>query len=174
MGAGSDARKDKGPAPFREPALPLSDRSAARNSALTWRPRKRRPGSRLPHSDEDNETLGHLLSAVEQDLQYGTDFPVRKPLHRRSSERDAGGGRFVFAPGPAALAFSATLVATEITGSETFIHADFGPDRWVGLVEGVHELPPGQVLPLWLDPAHVYLFDAEGRLAAPASYAKAA
>ncbi len=75
---------------------------------------------------------------------------------------------------PAALAFTATLVATEITGSETFIHADHGTDRWVGLVEGVHELPPGQVLPLWLDPAHVYLFDAEGRLAAPASYAKAA
>lgn len=75
---------------------------------------------------------------------------------------------------PAAVEFPCTLVATEITGSETFIHVDHGAARWVGLVEGVHVLTPGQPLSVWLDPAHVYLFDAEGRLAAPASYAKAA
>ena len=63
---------------------------------------------------------------------------------------------------------------TEITGSETFIHVDHGADRWVGLIEGVHNLTLGQELTVWLDPAHVYLFDAAGRLAAPASYAKAA
>ena len=75
---------------------------------------------------------------------------------------------------PAAVEFPCTLVATEITGSETFIHVDHGAERWVGLVEGVHVLTPGQPLSVWLDPAHVYLFDADGRLAAPASYAKAA
>ena len=73
-----------------------------------------------------------------------------------------------------AVPFDCTLAVTEITGSETFVHLDHGTDRWVGLVEGVHALTPGQALTVWLDPAHVYLFDAEGRLAAPASYAQAA
>jgi glycerol transport system ATP-binding protein len=68
--------------------------------------------------------------------------------------------------------FDCKLAVTEITGSETFIHVDHGADRWVGLVEGVHNLTPGQELTVWLDPAHVYLFDADGRLAAPASYAR--
>lgn len=73
-----------------------------------------------------------------------------------------------------AVEFPCTLVATEITGSETFIHVDHGAARWVGLVEGVHVLAAGAPVTVWLDPAHVYLFDAEGRLAAPAAYARAA
>ena len=63
---------------------------------------------------------------------------------------------------------------TEITGSETFIHAHHGADRWVGLVEGIHALTPGQDLTVWLDPAHVYLFRDDGQLAAAAPYANAA
>ncbi|HBU16717.1 MAG: ABC transporter ATP-binding protein [Rhodobacteraceae bacterium GWE1_64_9] len=70
-----------------------------------------------------------------------------------------------------AVQFRCTLGVTEITGSETFLHLDHGGDRWVGLVHGVHDLPAGEEVTVWLDPAHVYLFDAEGRLAAPASYA---
>ena len=72
-----------------------------------------------------------------------------------------------------AVAFDCTLGVTEITGSETFIHIDHGTDRWVGLVHGVHDLPPGGQVSVWLDPAHVYLFHADGRLAAPAAYAVA-
>ncbi|MFZ0098850.1 MAG: ABC transporter ATP-binding protein [Gemmobacter sp.] len=73
-----------------------------------------------------------------------------------------------------AVEFRCTVAVTEITGSETFIHVDHGRDRWVGLVEGVHDLKSGAQVSVWLDPAHVYLFDAEGRLAAPAAYARAA
>jgi glycerol transport system ATP-binding protein len=73
-----------------------------------------------------------------------------------------------------ALEFACKLTATEITGSETFVHLQHGTDRWVGLVPGVQNLQQGQPLTLWLDPSHVYLFDANGRLAAPASYAAAA
>ena len=72
-----------------------------------------------------------------------------------------------------AVSFDCVLGVTEITGSETFIHVDHGPDRWVGLVHGVHDLPAGQAIRVWLDPAHVYLFHEDGRLAAPASYAAA-
>jgi glycerol transport system ATP-binding protein len=77
-------------------------------------------------------------------------------------------------PSGAAVEFACKLAVTEITGSETFIHVSHGTDRWVGLVGGVHDLTPGQGVQVWLDPAHVYLFDADGRLAAPAAYAKAA
>ena len=69
------------------------------------------------------------------------------------------------------VAFACEVTATEITGSETFVHAAHGPDHWVGLVHGVHAIEAGQRLNLWLDPAHLYVFDAAGRLAAPAAYA---
>jgi glycerol transport system ATP-binding protein len=70
-----------------------------------------------------------------------------------------------------ALELRCTLGVTEITGSETFLHLHHGADKWVGLVGGVHDLPAGDTVSVWLDPAHVYLFDGEGRLAAPAAYA---
>jgi len=73
-----------------------------------------------------------------------------------------------------AVEFRCTLGVSEITGSETFLHLAHGEDRWVGLIHGVHDLTPGTEVSVWLDPAHVYIFDAEGRLAAPAAYAAAA
>ena len=73
-----------------------------------------------------------------------------------------------------AVQFRCRLGVSEITGSETFLHLDHGADRWVGLVHGVHDLAPGAEVTVWLDPAHVYVFDADGRLAAPAAYAAAA
>jgi glycerol transport system ATP-binding protein len=73
-----------------------------------------------------------------------------------------------------AVEFRCTLGVTEITGSETFLHLTHGSDRWVGLIHGVHDLAPGAEVSVWLDTAHVYIFDAEGRLAAPAAYAMAA
>ena len=77
-------------------------------------------------------------------------------------------------PRSEAMAFSATLRVTELTGSETFVHLDHHDTRWVGQVHGVHDLQTGHALSVWLDPAHVYIFDEDGRLVAPASYAQAA
>jgi glycerol transport system ATP-binding protein len=76
--------------------------------------------------------------------------------------------------GPGCVEFPCTLVITEITGSESFLHLDHAGDRWVGLVHGVQDLQPGTAMPVYLDPAHLYLFDPAGRLAAPAAYAMAA
>lgn len=72
-----------------------------------------------------------------------------------------------------AVPLSARLDATEITGAETYLHLLHGEDRWVGLVPGIRRLPQGP-LTVWLDPAHVYLFDEGGRLARAAPYARAA
>ena len=74
----------------------------------------------------------------------------------------------------AALRFTASLVVTELTGSETFVHLDHLGERWVGLIHGVHDLAPGTSLDVWLDPDHVYIFGENGELVAPAAYAAAA
>ncbi|MGV8951408.1 MAG: ABC transporter ATP-binding protein [Cypionkella sp.] len=74
-------------------------------------------------------------------------------------------------PSAQAMGFACTLGANEITGSETFLHLDHAGTRWVGLVHGVHEMAAGSAVSVWLDPAHVYLFDAEGGLAAAGSSA---
>jgi glycerol transport system ATP-binding protein len=78
---------------------------------------------------------------------------------------------FLKRPSGRALELRCTLGVSEITGSETFLHLDHGGEKWVGLVHGVHELTSGAEVSVFLDPAHVYLFDAQGRLAAPAAYA---
>ena len=73
-----------------------------------------------------------------------------------------------------AVAFRCRLGIAEITGSETFLHLSHGADSWVALVHGVHHFEQGTEVELWLDPTHVYLFQPDGRLALPASYAAAA
>jgi glycerol transport system ATP-binding protein len=72
-----------------------------------------------------------------------------------------------------AIGFPCRVAASEITGSESFLHLDHGAERWVGLVEGVQDLATGTELPVWVDPAHIYLFDTTGALVAPAAYALA-
>ncbi|MGB3280119.1 MAG: ABC transporter ATP-binding protein [Pseudorhodobacter sp.] len=73
-----------------------------------------------------------------------------------------------------AIEFETKLMVTEITGSETFVHLDHHGERWVGLVHGVQQLALGRMLPVYLDPAHIYIFEKGGALVSAASYAKAA
>jgi glycerol transport system ATP-binding protein len=67
-----------------------------------------------------------------------------------------------------------TVTVTEITGSESFLHLNHGSEQWVGLVHGVQDFATGTAVNVYLDPSHIYLFDADGTLVAPASYALAA
>ncbi len=76
--------------------------------------------------------------------------------------------------GPRMLVFTVTVTVTEFTGSETFVHMEHDGDRWVGLAEGMRDLPIGTLHKAYLDPAHVYVFGEDGRLVAPAAYAQAA
>ncbi len=73
-----------------------------------------------------------------------------------------------------AMSFTTRLTVTELTGSETFVHLDHHGQRWVGLIHGVHDLTLDEDLMVWLDPRHVYVFDEEGKMIAPAAYALAA
>ncbi len=74
----------------------------------------------------------------------------------------------------AAMRFVTKLSVTELTGSETFIHLDHHDSRWVGVIHGIHDLQPGRDLPVYLDPAHIYIFSEDGDLVSPAAYALAA
>jgi glycerol transport system ATP-binding protein len=113
-------------------------------------------GTRLTFGDSTNAPAEGAWAALP-DGTYTAGFRANHlELHRQTG---------------ADVEFRCTLLVTEITGSETFLHLTHGADRWVGLVHGVQNLTPGAQVSVWLNPAHVYLFDASGRLAAPAPYA---
>jgi glycerol transport system ATP-binding protein len=68
--------------------------------------------------------------------------------------------------------FDATVVLTEVTGSQTFIHADLGGERIIALVHGVRRLDAGELVRLSFDPSRVLLFAPDGAaVAAPARLA---
>jgi glycerol transport system ATP-binding protein len=77
------------------------------------------------------------------------------------------------APGDA-LAFETTVAVTEITGSESFMHVDHAGDRWVALAHGVHQPPIGSRQTVWIESGRLFLFGADGRLAAAPDLARAA
>ena len=70
-------------------------------------------------------------------------------------------------------AFAGMVELAEISGSSTFVHVATAAGELVAQLTGVHYFELGAPLTLYLDPAQVYLFDAEGSLlAAPARKAR--
>jgi glycerol transport system ATP-binding protein len=69
-------------------------------------------------------------------------------------------------PSAAAITVPGKVALTEITGSESYIHADVGLARWVALVHGVHEIPPDSARDFFIDPRRLFVFDPPGRLVA--------
>ncbi len=80
----------------------------------------------------------------------------------------------VDAPHPGAVPVTARVAVTEITGSESFVHVDFGAERWVAIWHGVHELRIDSEIEVWIDPERVFVFDARERLVAAPARAEAA
>ncbi|MBP1804377.1 ABC transporter ATP-binding protein [Rubellimicrobium aerolatum] len=109
--------------------------------------------------DGDRLLFGAGEAAVPARLGTLPDGPYRAGFraHHLGLDRPAG----------EALAFQATVLGAEITGSETFLHLDHTGARWVGLLPGVRPLAPGTPVAVWLDAAHLHLFDAGGRRIGP-------
>ncbi|MEO1222286.1 MAG: TOBE domain-containing protein [Pseudomonadota bacterium] len=63
------------------------------------------------------------------------------------------------------LTFGARVSATELTGSETFLHLDLDGARWIGLVRGPQDLEQGANLRISLRPSSIFYFDDSGKLA---------
>jgi len=118
----------------------------------------RKTGDRIQFGDGQAASASGSLAALE-DGSYVAGF---RPNHLELDRHAAG-----------AMEFSARLIVTELTGSETFVHLDHHGERWVGLVHGIRDLEIGAALSVYLDPAHVYIFAEDGQLVAPATYAAA-
>lgn len=68
----------------------------------------------------------------------------------------------LFSQNADAVRVSATVTASELTGSESFVHLDHGSERWVMLAHGVHDLPAGEEIEMFIDPARFLVFDEAG------------
>ena len=116
-------------------------------------------GDDLVYGNQRRMAAGRLAGGLD-DGNYLAGF---RPNHLAL---DPGGGD--------AIAFETTLMVTEITGSETFVHLDHDEEDWVGLLPGVRKFETGAPLTVHLDPAHVYIFDAAGDLVRAAPYSEVA
>lgn len=129
-------------------------------------------------SDPPMNFMGFRKSGTEITFDAGPRAPAPPALAHLGDGAYVAGFRpnhlQIEAPGPDALAFPVRVSGTEITGSETFVHVDLGDARWVSLAHGVHDIPDGAERSVYVDPAHIYVFDAEGRLIGAAPYAEAA
>ncbi|RFC63461.1 ABC transporter ATP-binding protein [Fulvimarina endophytica] len=63
----------------------------------------------------------------------------------------------------------AVIAISEVTGSQSFIHADRGENRIVALVHGVRRVEPGDRIQLSFDPANCLVFGEDGQTAAAAT-----
>jgi len=65
---------------------------------------------------------------------------------------------------PGDLALSGQVELAEISGSDTFVHASTPIGELIGQLTGVHNFQLGAPVTLYLDPAKVYVFDADESL----------
>ncbi len=62
------------------------------------------------------------------------------------------------------VALAGTVELAEISGSDTFVHVNTPVGELVAQLTGVHQFSLGQSLTLYLSPAQVHVFDADGGL----------
>ena len=116
-------------------------------------------GSKLMFGDGQSAAVSGKLADLP-DGRYTAGF---RPNHLEINQHTAE-----------AMRFTTRLTVTELTGAETFVHLAHHDERWVGLIHGVHDLKLDRDIPVYLDPAHIYIFGEDGQLRAPAPYALAA
>lgn len=66
-------------------------------------------------------------------------------------------------PNRDAVAVTAKVNVTEITGSESFVHLDFADARWVMLTPGIQSLQPDDRIEVFIDHRNIMVFDQAGR-----------
>jgi glycerol transport system ATP-binding protein len=71
-----------------------------------------------------------------------------------------------FGPAPGgAIGFKGTVLVSELTGSESFVHVDVGHGTWVGVVCGLREFAPGTAVDVRIDMRRVFVFFEDGAVA---------
>jgi glycerol transport system ATP-binding protein len=110
-----------------------------------------------------NGALHMPVSGSFRGLAHGTYSVALRPHHLHLAR-----------PSPQAVAVRARVTVSEITGSESFVHAAFLDGDWVVSSQGVHNLELGSEIEIWVDPGYMFVFDRDGRLAAAPALAAAA
>lgn len=67
-----------------------------------------------------------------------------------------------------AAALQVRTAISEIAGSESFVHVEYGPNRWVMLSPGIHDIDPDTVITVHVDTRHLMAFGTDGRAIAGA------
>ncbi len=60
--------------------------------------------------------------------------------------------------------FQANVIVTEISGSESVVHAKIGDQTWISQSHGIHAMPIGSKVELFVDLDQSLFFDDKGRL----------
>ena len=105
-------------------------------------------GSRLLLADGREFATVGVLSALE-DGEHRLAFRVEHAVLDSSSREG--------------LRFHGTVMATQLSGSESFVHVDVGGARWVCLVRGVHSWEPGAAAEVRIDTDGLLVFAPDGR-----------
>jgi glycerol transport system ATP-binding protein len=120
-------------------------------------------------SDPPMNLLGGSAATLGVTLAAGVNLSV--PLPSNASGERAGALTIgVRASGLRArrrdgdLALPGRVELAEISGSDTFVHADTVVGELVAQLTGVHRFSLGEAITLYLDPAQVFVFDAAGDL----------
>ncbi len=112
----------------------------------------------LPMSARGGQlTSPHGFSIPAQGLADGDYLAGVRAHHLRAG-----------ATAPGAASFEARVVVTEVTGSQTYLHADLGGERIVAVLPGVRSAERGDPITLHFSPADMRVFGADGRAVAPA------
>ena len=129
-------------------------------------------------SDPPLNELGVRKSGGGLTTSTGRELPAAGRLAQLSDGEYRLGFRVEHASlssvGPNDLRLAGTVIATQLSGSESFVHVDLGGASCVCLVHGVHDWEPGARAEVRLDPSSLFVFDragdivAEPRLAASA------
>jgi glycerol transport system ATP-binding protein len=115
----------------------------------------------------------------ETDLQLGAGEPAPKPEHLR----DLPVGPYLFGVRPnhlrtvrrsvADIRIPARVTLAEISGSETSVHVEHNGVSWVSQRDGVHPLPAGETIRVYIEPRTLFAFDTGGNLVAAPRHASA-
>ena len=111
----------------------------------------RRPHDLLTAQTFADPPLNILDAARLPDMAPGTATLAIHPHHVGLEPREG------------ALALEGEVDVTEITGSETFVHAVVDGRPWVALVHGIHHIDAGRRVMLHADIKRMMAFDADGR-----------
>ena len=116
-------------------------------------------------SDPPMNLLPASAASIGVTLAAGVNLSVPLPTSATSALTigvRASALRVQQRPGDVALA--GTVELAEISGSDTFVHAATPVGELVAQLTGVHQFELGAPVTLYLDPAQVYVFDANGEL----------